>query len=130
MSPIPQPESEILNAVAEDTFLADDLLRQLMGVGEVDLLVGIISCSNPEANHHALHTIERSFQQHFTRQRAVIVNVCGGDGDEGDAAAAGLGNLAEKNVRVAERVSLRTVQRVTADFSVPPTQGTALRTIL
>ena len=116
--------------MVEDTFLADDLLRQLMGVGEVDLLVGIISCSDAETNSHALHAIERSFQQHFTRQRAVIVNVCGGDKDEGDAAAAGFSSPAEKNVRLAELASLRTVQRVTADFSVPPTPGITLRTIL
>ena len=77
---------------------------------------------------HAFHAIEQSFQQHFTRQRAVIVNVCGGDNDEGDASGAELGDLAEKNVRFAK--SLRTVHRVTADFSVPPSPGLALRTIL
>ncbi len=125
-----QSESEISTALAEDTFLADDLLRQLMGVGEVDLLVGMFSQGNGNTASHALHAIERSFQQHFTRQRAVIVNVCGGDKNEGDAAAAGLSPLAEKNVRLPELASLRTVQKVTADFSVPPSPGMALRTIL
>jgi len=119
------------SALVEDTFLADDLLRQLMSVGEVDLLVGIISCSDAQTNSHALHAIEGSFQRHFTRQRAVIVNVCGGDKNESDAAAAtGLTNMAEKNARFGQPVALRTIQRVTADFSVPPTPGTALRTIL
>ena len=123
-------ESEISSALAEDTFLDDDLLRQLMGVGEVDLLVGISSRSNANTTSQALRAIERSFQQHFTRQRSVIVNAYGGDQDEGDAAAARLSNMAEKNVRLAESVSLRTVQRVTANFSVPPSPGMALRTIL
>ena len=123
-------ESEISSALAEDTFLDDDLLRQLMGVGEVDLLVGFSSRSNANTTSQALRAIERSFQQHFTRQRSVIVNAYGGDQDEGDAAAARLSNVAEKNVRLAESVSLRTVQRVTADFSVPPSPGMALRTIL
>ena len=119
------------SALVEDTFLADDLLRQLMSVGEVDLLVGIISCSDAQTNSHALHAIEGSFQRHFTRQRAVIVNVCGGDKNESDAAAAtGLTNMAEKNARFGQPVALRTIQRVTADFSVPPTPGTALHTIL
>ena len=79
MSPIPQPESEILNAVADDTFLTDDLLRQLIGVGEVDLLVGISSHSNAEKTRNDFDAIERTFQQNFTRQRAVIVSIGGGD---------------------------------------------------
>ena len=123
-------ESEISRALADDTFLTDDLLRQLMGVGEVDLLVGISSHSNASTTSHTLHAIERSFRQHFTRQRAVIVDVCGGGKDGGDAAAAGLANVAENNVRLAESGSLRTIHRVMADSSVPPSPGTALRTIL
>jgi glucosylglycerate synthase len=122
-------ESEISSALAEDTFLDDDLLRQLMGVGEVDLLVGISSHGNANTTSQAVLAIERSFQQHFTRQRAVIVNACGVDNNEGDAAA-GPGNVVEENVRLAESVSLRTIQRVTADFPVPPSPGMALRTIL
>jgi hypothetical protein len=121
-------ESETTSALAEDTILADDLVRQLISVGEVDLLVGISSQSNAITTSHAFHAIELSFQQYFTRQRAVIVNVCGGNNNEGDASGAGLGDLAEKNVPFAK--SLRTVHRVTADFSVPPSPGLALRTVL
>lgn len=124
-----QFESEISIALAEDTFLADDLLRQLMSVGEVDLLVGISSHNHASTTSPTLYAIERSFQQHFPRQRAVIVNMCGGDKDEGDAAA-GLSNSVENNARLVELASLRTIHRVTADFSVPPSPGTALRTIL
>ena len=114
--------------MAEDTILADDLLRQLMSVGEVDLLVGILSPGNAIATSHAFHAIEQSFQQHFTRQRAVIVNVCGADNDGGDASRSGLGDMAEMNAPIPK--SLRTVHRVTADFSVPPSPGLALRTVL
>jgi hypothetical protein len=125
-----QFERKISRALAEDTFLADDLLRQLMGVGEVDLLVGISSHGNPDTTAHALGAIERSFQQRFPRQRTVIVDVRGGDKSEDDAEVAGLGNVTEKTVRLAEPASLRTAHRVTADFSVPPSAGMALRTIL
>jgi hypothetical protein len=72
-----------MGALAEDTVLADDLIRQLISVGEVDLLVGICSHSNAITTRDAFHAIEQSFQRHFTRQRAVIVNVCGGDNDGG-----------------------------------------------
>src|SRR5579863_7053244 len=98
MSPIRQPESEILNALAEDTFLTDDLLRQLMGVGEVDLLVGISSHSNADKTHNDFDAIERIFQQNFTRQRAVIVSVSGGDNTVEAAAAPNSGNGTEKQL--------------------------------
>jgi glucosylglycerate synthase len=116
--------------LAEDTFLADDLLRQLMGVGEVDLLVGISVDNNANTICHASYTIEQSFQRYFTRQRAVIVSVRGGEKNELNAAGFGLCNPEEKNVCFADIASLRTVHRVTADFSVPPSPGMALRTIL
>jgi hypothetical protein len=116
--------------LAEDTFLADELLRQLMSVGEVDLLVGISSHNAANTISHAVHAIEQSVQQNFVRQRVVIVNVGGGDKDEEGVAAMGLGNLAEKNVRLPGITSLRTIHRVAASFSGPPSPGIALRTIL
>jgi hypothetical protein len=122
-------EGEISSALAEDTFLDDDLLRQLMAVGEVDLLVGIVSHGNASTTTEAVLAIERSFQQRFTRQRAVIVDAYGADKDEASAAS-GPSNVPEQNVRLADSMSLRTIQRVTADFTVPPSPGLALRTIL
>jgi glucosylglycerate synthase len=116
--------------LSEDTFLADDLLRQFMSVGEVDLLVGISSHNAANTISHAVHTIEQSVQQNFVRQRVVIVNVGGRGKDEDGVVATGLGNLAEKNVRLPGITSLRTIHRVTANFSDPPSPGIALRTIL
>jgi hypothetical protein len=116
--------------LVEDAFLADDLLRQLMGVGEVDLLVGMSSHHAANTVSHALEAIEESFQRNFVRQRVVIVNVIGGDKDENGVEAKGRGNLAEKGVRLPGIISLRTSHRVTANFSGPPSPGVALRTIL
>jgi hypothetical protein len=116
--------------LADDTFLADDLLRQLMSVGEVDLLVGISSHNAANPISHAVHAIEQSVQQNFVRQRVVIVNVGVGGKDEDGVVAAVLCNLAEKNVRLPGITSLRTIHRVTANFSGPPSPGIALRTIL
>jgi len=101
-----------------------------MSVGEVDLLVGISSHNAANTINHAVHAIEQSVQQNFVRQRVVIVNVGGGDKDEEGVAAMGLGNLAEKNVRLPGITSLRTIHRVAASFSGPPSPGIALRTIL
>lgn len=116
--------------MAEDTLLTDDLLRQLMSVGEVDLLVGIASRSNMSTPSHTLCAIERSFRQHFPRQRAVIVDTCGGNLPGAGTEAGDLGKAPGKNARFVEESSLRTVHRVTADFLGSPTPGLALRTIL
>jgi hypothetical protein len=115
--------------LAEDVFLSDDLLRQLMSVGEVDLLVGMSSHDALNTVSHALDAIEESFQRNFVRQRVVIVNVGGGDPDEDSVVAKGHGSL-EKGVRLPGITSLRTSHRVTANVPGPPARGIALRTIL
>jgi hypothetical protein len=124
--------------MADDTFLADDLLRQLMSVGEVDLLVGISPHDAANTISPAVNAIEQAFHQYFVRQRVVIVNTSASDkeGDlvgnpaNEDVVATGLGNLAVKNVHLPGITSLRTIHRVSANFSTPPSPGIALRTIL
>jgi glucosylglycerate synthase len=116
--------------LTEDGFLADDLLRQLMSVGEVDLLVGMSSYHEASTVSHALEAIEESFRRNFVRQRVVIVNVGGGHKDEHSVIAKGPDSLAEQGVRAPGLTSLRTSHRVTANFSGPPSPGIALRTIL
>jgi hypothetical protein len=116
--------------LAEDTFLSDELLRQLMSVGEVDLLVGISSHNGASPTSHSLHAIEQSMLQNFVRERVVIVNVSGGDKTEDGVAATSLGNVTDKSTRSPAMPSLRTIDRVTANFPVPPSPGIALRTVL
>ncbi len=116
--------------MAEETFLSDDLLRQLVSVGEVDLLVGISSHDAAKTVGQVLRAIEQSFQQHFVRQRVVIVLLDGGEETE-DTVIETIPETSEgKKVRVPGITSLRTIHRVTANFSTPPTPGIALRTIL
>ncbi len=124
--------------MADDTYLSDDLLRQLMSVGEVDILVGISSLNDANTFSRAVYAIEQAFHQYFVRQRVVIVNLggCDKEGDkevvEGDngIVATGIGNLTTKNVRLPGITSLRTIHRVSANFSTPPSPGIVLRTIL
>ncbi|MGB7729894.1 MAG: hypothetical protein WBL50_17825 [Candidatus Acidiferrum sp.] len=117
--------------MAEDTFLADDLLRQLMSVGEVDLLVGISTHNAANPVRQAVQAIEQSYQQHFIRQRVVIVLMDGSEDKDGDGSSEPAAVVTGKgNVRVPGITSLRTIHRVTASFSAPPLPGVALRTIL
>jgi glucosylglycerate synthase len=114
--------------LAEDTFLDDEFLRQLMSVGEVDLLVGIPSYNNAATIGQAVRTVEQSFQQSFLRERVVIVNVDGGSSDDTPQAVLReeeRGNPAHKGL-----TTLRTIHRVSAQYAKAPSQGLALRTIV
>jgi hypothetical protein len=113
--------------LAEETFLEDDFLRQLMSVGEVDLLVGIPSYNNAATMGQTVEAIEESFQQNFVRDRVVILNVDGGSNDDTRKVL-----LQRNDRRNGGRglSSLRTVHRVSWAYGSAPSSGTGLRTIL
>jgi glucosylglycerate synthase len=115
--------------LAEDTFLTDDLLRQLMDVGEVDVLVGISSHDNASTNSQNIRAIEQCFQQFFPRQRAVIIDACSRNAQHDQSAGVQASEPEKKETR-GGLSSLRTTHRVTADLSDLHTSGTAHRTIL
>ena len=127
-------KSESSGVLAEDTFLADDLLRQLMSVGEVDLLVGISSHDAqhdpaPPASRHSKTVI----QQHFVRQRVVIVLMDGGDKDEEDnvvSVETAAPVPREKGAAAWDHFAAHDSSRDGELFAAPPTPGSALRTIL
>lgn len=114
--------------MAEEILLEDDFLRQLMSVGEVDLLVAIPSYNNAATIGHTVQAIEESLQQNFIRERAVILNV---DGRSQDATR-------EEFLRCAEpmsagqkgRTSLRTVHRISSEYATSPSSGMALRSAI
>ena len=101
-----------------------------MSVGEVDLLVGILSHSSANTMRRAAHYVEKSLQQNFVRQRVAIISVEGAtvedsrsDEDSGDGQPGS--GLYSKGLS-----SLRTIHRITAGFNGTPSPGLALRTIL
>lgn len=112
----------------EEVLLDDDFLRQLMNVGEVDILVGVPSHNNAKTIAETIAAIESSFQRDFWRERGVIVNVDAGSRDR----TAELALSAPSNPRNGERGlnSLRTVHRIVARSRDASSPGGALRTIL
>lgn len=114
--------------MADDpSFLSDDLIRQLISVGEVDLLVGIASRNNAENIVHTVEAVEESFQSAFPRQRVVIVDVDMGSND--GTPEAFLKPMARKSASARGLTSLRTEHRVVARCeNAPP--ATALRTVV
>jgi hypothetical protein len=114
--------------LAEDILLGDDFLRQLMSVGEVDLLVAIPTYNNAGTVAQAIQAIEDSYQQNFVRDRVVILNVDGGSTDHTTETILNMnGRKAGAHRGI---TSLRTVHRVTTQYGRTPSQGMALRTVL
>ncbi len=113
--------------MAEDSFLTDDLLRQLISVGEVDLLVGIPSLNNSATIGPSVEAIEESFQASFPRQRVVIVNVDGGSNDGTSDVFLNAG-LRRNGGGSRGLTSLRTEHRVVASID-HPSPANMLRTI-
>lgn len=114
--------------MAEDTFLDDDFVRQLMSVGEVDLLVGIPSYNNAATLEHTLESVEETLRQNFVRERAVILNVDGGSSD--DTRKLFLNSNERRDGAHKGLTSLRTIHRISCEYDRSPSQGTALHNIV
>ena len=65
----------------EETFLTDEFLRQLINVGEVDILVGLPTHNNAKTIGSIVQTIRSGILQGFPRERTVIINADGGSRD-------------------------------------------------
>jgi hypothetical protein len=113
--------------LAEDTFLGDDFLRQLMSVGEVDLLVAIPTFNNAETVGQTIQAIEESYQQNFIRDRVVILNVDGGSTDKTPEIVCQSDGHRGTGRGI---TSLRTVHRVTSKYAESPSPAKALRTVV
>lgn len=114
--------------LAEETFLSDDFLRQMISVGEVDILVGISTHNHAETIAGTVQTVEKCFVNSFPRERCVTILV-----------DAGAKNNTQEAMRLAARpepkpsrglTSLRTLHRVSTHYADTPQPNLALRTIL
>jgi glycosyltransferase involved in cell wall biosynthesis len=67
--------------LAEDNFLSDDFVRQLINVGEVDILIGLPTHNNARTIGSVVQTVQSGILRWFPRDRAVIINADGGSRD-------------------------------------------------
>jgi glycosyltransferase involved in cell wall biosynthesis len=114
--------------LADETFLTDDFLRQLINVGEVDILVGLPTHNNVKTIGSILETIQAGILKFFPRERAAIINADGGsrDGTPELVVSAAIDDAR----RTPKLYTLRTLHSVSTQYASSPAQGTALRTIL
>ncbi len=114
--------------MAEETLLTDDFVRQLINVGEVDILVGVPTHNNAKTIGPVIQAIQAGILKCFPRDRVVIINADGGsrDGTPDLVAAASI-----SDVRHASQLhTLRTLHSISTQYGDVPNAGTALRTIL
>lgn len=114
--------------LAEDTVLTDDFLRQLINVGEVDILVGVPTHNNSATIGPVIQAIQAGLLKAFPRERAAIINADGGsrDGTRDLVAAASI-----DDVRHASKLyTLRTLHSISTQYAPTPSSGAALKTIL
>jgi hypothetical protein len=62
---------------AEHNLMSDDLLRQIISVGRVDLLVGTPHGADPQEARDLVRAARACFRTHFPRQRAALLAVEG-----------------------------------------------------
>ncbi|HEY1802151.1 MAG TPA: glycosyltransferase family A protein [Terriglobales bacterium] len=114
--------------MAEESILSDDFLRELMNVGEVDILVGLPTYNDARTVSHVVQAVRAGLLKYFPRQRAVIINADGGSKDSTQeiVRASSISDL-----RNAPNLhALRTLHSISTQYAGGPATGAALHTIL
>src|SRR6202142_1297773 len=114
--------------LAEENFLTDDFLRQLINIGEVDILVGLPTHNNAKTIGSIVETIQAGILRFFPRERAAIINADGGSRD-GTPELVGSAAIADARGN-SKPYTLRTLHAISTRYASTPARGTALRTIL
>jgi hypothetical protein len=114
--------------LVEETLLTDDFLRQLINVGEVDILIGLPTHNHAKTIEPVVRAIQAGILKCFPRERAVIINADGGSQDGTPEIVIG---ASIDDVWSASKVyALRTLHAISTRYARGPEPGTALRTIL
>src|SRR5215470_15157302 len=114
--------------LTEESFLTDDFVRQLMSVGEIDILIGLPTHNNADTIASSVGAIQDGILRWFPRERAAIINVDGGsrDGTPDLVLNAAIDDIRGRKFRNA----LRTLPSVSTKYANTVERGTAFRTIL
>jgi len=100
--------------LAEGSILTDDFLRELMNVGEVDILIGVPTFNDAKTVGQVVQAIRAGLLKYFPRHRSVIINADGGskDGTQDLVRAASISDLQH----VSNVSALRTLHCISTQY--------------
>jgi hypothetical protein len=113
--------------VAEESLLSDDLLRQLMATGHVDILVGVPTLNNAATVVDVVRMAQLGIAKYFPRARALIFNADSGS-DDGTPALVRDATTDDTGTVSASR-PLRTTNRITTPYHGLPGKSSDIRVI-
>jgi glycosyltransferase involved in cell wall biosynthesis len=112
----------------ETSILSDDFIRELINVGEVDLVVGVPTYNDSATVGRVVQAVRAGLLRYFPRARAVIINADGGSRD-GTQELVRAASISDVNVS-ADVHALRTLHSISTQYENGPASGVALHTIL
>ena len=114
--------------MAEETLLTDEFLRQLINVGEVDIVVGLSTHNHAKTIGPVIGAIQAGILKCFPRERVAIINADGGsqDGTTELVKNASIDDL----WRDSKVYALRTLHCISVRYARVPDPSRALQTIL
>lgn len=112
----------------ETSILSDEFIRELVNVGEVDILVGVPTYNDGRTVGQVVQAVRAGLLKYFPRERVVIINADGGshDGTQDLVRAASISDLSVSS----EVRALRTLHSISTEYEGGPAGGVALHTIL
>ncbi len=113
--------------MADENILSDDLLRQLISVGEVDILVGLHTHNHAKTIGHVVQVIREGLLRYFPRERVAILNADGGstDGTPDLVRAASISDARNASTLP----TLRTLHCISSQYSGDPSNGQAMHIV-
>ena len=114
--------------MAGESILTDDFLRELINVGEVDVVIGVPTYNDARTIGQVVQTVRAGLLQYFPRLRSVIINADGGSKDSTPdlVRAASISDLPQTS----NLHALRTLHSISTQYPGGPASGTALHTVL
>ena len=112
----------------DESLLSDEFLRELINVGEVDILVGVPTHNDARTVGQVVQSVRAGLLKCFPRARTAILNADGGSQDDTQnlVRAASISDLGGGSGPHA----LRTLHSISTQYRGSPANGTALRTML
>jgi glucosylglycerate synthase len=111
-----------------ESILSDAFIRELINVGQVDILVAVPTYNHGQTVGQVVQAVRAGLLQYFPRARAVIINADGGSND-GTQDLVRAASISDVNIS-SDVHALRTLHSISTQYEGGPASGIALHTIL